>query len=139
MYGCEIVWPEPIGSAAAGEAHEKAVEPLEVAVDAFVADDALDGIDRGRVAFRGQARVLLAMDPDDLLPAAIDRVHEVRGGAKALAGGRLGLVEHDDAVAFAGQQIGSGEPRHAGADDADGRLEVAERSIREIMAERTIG
>ena len=59
---------------------EIARQPLEIGVDAFVAADRLDAIDRCDLAFMIKPRIVLADGIDQLEITIVDLGHEMRGG-----------------------------------------------------------
>src|SRR5205085_1835070 len=96
-----------------------AVQPGEVAVDPLLAGDRLDAVDGGGVARGGQRRRLGAAGALQLGVAVVEGVGQVGGGPAGLAAGDRAVVQHDDRLARAGQQVGGTEAGDAGADDAD--------------------
>ena len=88
--------------------------------------DGLDPVDGDGVALGGQAGPFLAVDPR---PRRTGRRWHSTGGrwCAGLAAGDGAVVQHHDAPALAGEQVGRGQPRDAGPDHADIRLHVFAR------------
>lgn len=102
-----------------GREEQVAVEAPEVARDALARDDVLDPIDGGGMAFRGQPRAALAVQALDCEKPVVDRIDEVRGRGAGHAAADRPILQDDDGLPNLGKQIGSGETRDTGADDAD--------------------
>ena len=114
---------EGLAPIAFGE-EQVAVEAREVAVDALLAHDGLDAVDRRGVAVGGEPRALAAVQLLDLEVAVVEHVGEVRGGRLRHAAGDRAVVEHRHLLARAGEQVGGGQAGDAGADDADVDVQV---------------
>src|SRR5205823_7408164 len=97
----------------------------EVAVDSLEPNDLLDAIDGGHVAVDDEPSVGFAVDRLEVVDAVVHRPGEVGGGAPGLAAADRSVVDDDDLLARLGEVVGGGEPRDAGADDADVSGQVA--------------
>src|SRR5688500_7524448 len=96
-----------------------AVEPGEVAGDLLVADDALNPIDGRSMTLSRQAGALSSVQPLEMVETVIQRAHQMRGRPARLTARAWPIVDHDRALALLRQEVRRGQPRDAGADDAD--------------------
>ena len=112
-----------------GRQEQVAVNAEEVAVDPFFVRDRLDQVDGRGVALGGKPGPVLAVDLLDLDVAVIDGVGQVGGRALSLSAGDGAVIQHDDALALAGEQVGRGQPGDPRADDADVRLHVLRQRL----------
>ncbi len=112
-----------------GRQEQVAVDAEEVAVDPFVVRDRLDPVDGRGVALGGKPGPVLAVDLLDLDVAVIDGVGQVGGRALRLSAGDGAVIQHDDALALAGEQVGRGQPGDPRADDADVRLHILRQGL----------
>lgn len=118
-----VVQDTQVARAAVRRAQE-AVEAAQVARDALVAHDVLDGGDRCDVAPGHQARDVPPMDALDRLEPPVHGGREVGRRACALATADRPVVEHDRAASALLQQIRRGQAEDPRADDADGASAV---------------
>jgi hypothetical protein len=80
----------------------------EVAGDALASLDLLDEIDGAGMRPRGDARVVLAANRDQMMPAVVECRRQVRRGPAGHAAARRAGIEHDHPMAVARQQVGRG-------------------------------
>ena len=85
---------ERLALVALGE-KEVAVEPREIAVDAFLPYDGLDAVDR-RVALGGEPRRLAPVQLLELEVPVVELVRDVRGRHLGHAAGDRAVVQHRD-------------------------------------------
>jgi hypothetical protein len=97
---------------------EESVETPEVAVDLFVANDALDAIDRRTVALDDLSRAFSAMNVLENVDAIVHRVRKVRRRSSRLAAANRAVVDDDHLLSRFGEQIRRRQSRDSGTDDA---------------------
>lgn len=99
--------------------HEITVEPLKVAVNVLERRDCLNAVDRGRMAFGGEASAVFAVELLDPVVSVIERSRDVSGRTACLTAADGTVVDDYDRPSGTGQQIGGSHARDAGSDDTD--------------------
>ena len=94
-----------------------AADPREVGVDPLLRADALDARDCGPVAVAREPRTVDAMETDHLLIPVVDDVRQVRSGHAGLPTSGRAVIDQDDGLLLASEQVGSRDTCDAGADD----------------------
>ena len=102
----------------AGRDEEVSVQALEVAFNLLFRDDRLDAVNRSRVALGGETRAALAVQTLQLEVAVVERVDEVRGRPARHAAADGPVIEYDNGLALAREQVRGCHPRYPCADDA---------------------
>ncbi len=100
------------------------VHPGEACVDAFLADDVLDGGDGGHPGIPGRLRVRGTEALGEIGQPDVGHHGEVRGRVPGVDRGATIAIEQDDVLAGLGEEIGGGEPGDAAPDDEHVRLGV---------------
>jgi hypothetical protein len=120
----------------AGPEEEIAVHDGELARDRLLGDDRLHTIDRCGVALGGVPRTACTVDALDPEVPVVERVGDVRCRASGLPTTHMNVVQDDDALSRAAEQVGGGEPGDPGAHDADVDAQVLEqpRVLRDVGA-----
>src|SRR5207244_11486064 len=77
------------------------------------------------VALDDEPSVCVAVDRLEVVDAVVHSPRELGGGSPGLPATDRSVVDDDDLLAGLGEVVGGGEPRDAGADDADVSGEVA--------------
>src|SRR2546423_15611186 len=85
---------------------EITVEALELAINLLGVDDLFDLVNRRGVTLGRDARALFTKETFKLVEAIIERVRQMRGGARGHAAARGAVVKYDDAAARAREQVG---------------------------------
>src|SRR5688572_10059784 len=94
-----------------------AVQPLEIALDVLVANDRLDSVGGSSKALRDPTRHIDTVRFFDC-PIAIVGDSDVRSRATRFARTDAESLDHRDADALPGEQVGGREPANTGSDDA---------------------
>ena len=105
-----------------GSQEQVAVDAAEVAIDSLSCEMASMRSMAAAWLSAAKSAPLHAVDPLDFGEAVVDGVGQVGGRALGLSAGDGPVVQHDDALAFAGQQVGRGQPGDSRPDHADVRL-----------------
>ena len=103
---------------------EVTIHPLEVAVDVLQPNDPADPVHRLDVTPGRGLHSFGPVEPLQLVVAGIQDRGQVGGRAAGIATADGTVVQHCHRFAVAREEIGGGQPRNAGADDADVHLEV---------------
>jgi hypothetical protein len=103
---------------------QESVDSLEVARNAFVANDRLDSVDRPLVRRRYPASDVITVQLREIEVAIVNSRHEMRRRARRHARTKLPVIEYDDLVSILGQAIRDREPRHARANHARISVEI---------------
>jgi hypothetical protein len=107
---------------------EVAIQAPEFAADAFVGDDPLDRVDRGRMALVGLPRAVLAVRALEHVKAIVDGALQMRRRSACHATANRSVVDDHDAVPLTRKQIRGRHTGDARAHDADiGSLVAIER------------
>jgi hypothetical protein len=107
-----------------GREKQVAAHAAEPGVDPFLFADAFDLVDRRAMALGGEARALVAVQPDHLGVAVVDHRREVGGRHAGLAVPGRAVVDQGDRSPFSAEEVGGRDAGDAGADDADVHIEV---------------
>src|ERR1035437_2172165 len=98
---------------------QETIQPLEAAVDFFLADDRLNAFNGRRVAGGGGLWSRCPLPAFDIKIPVVESIGEVSRGARRFPTSDLSVVQNDDGAAFLCQQVGCRQTSDAGADDAD--------------------
>src|SRR5215203_3505140 len=95
------------------------IEPLELALDSFLAHDSFHEIDGRGVTLRCESRALLAVQLLQFVVPIIERIHNVRRGSSGHPAANHPVVDYHHASALTDKRVGDREPCNPGADYAD--------------------
>ncbi len=113
-----------------GREEQIAADALKLCVDVLLRADALDPGNRGSMAVARQPRAFDAVQANDLLVTVIDDIRQVRRCHAGLSAARRAVIDQDDRLLVAGQQVGSRDPRDTRADDTHiGSRVLTERGL----------
>ena len=104
-----------------------AIHAFEIAADALVANDALDGVDGRGMAFGRQLCAVFAMQSFQFEEPFVEHGGQLRGGSFGFPGDNRPVIQDDYGLAGFREQIRRGQADHPCADNTDiGRLILRE-------------
>ena len=102
-----------------------AVQSFELAVDSLFTHDRFDAIDRRHVTLGSHSCAFRTMHFFDLRVVVVERADEVSSRPSGFAAGNRTIIEHNDTLSVAAEQVCCGDSGYAGANDTHVSIEIA--------------